>query len=128
MDLGEAKRFLMRHRFEIWDGIVWIATAFFLIVLAAEYEILHTIGVNTTAVEGIELGEVLLIAVVLGGFLVVTIRRARAQAREVRRRTAAEKRAHELAFQDPLTGLPNRRQFEEIVATAVASPTARMLC
>jgi GGDEF domain-containing protein len=52
----------------------------------------------------------------------MAVRRMRAQGREVQRRTVAKRRARELAFQDPLTGLANRRQFDEAVAAALSAP------
>jgi diguanylate cyclase (GGDEF)-like protein len=44
------------------------------------------------------------------------------QDREITRRIAAERRAHELANTDPLTGLANRRQFEQALKEAIAAP------
>jgi diguanylate cyclase (GGDEF)-like protein len=42
------------------------------------------------------------------------------------RRVAAEQHAHVLSMRDPLTQLPNRRQFEIETSTALKRPNSRM--
>ncbi|MET0577005.1 MAG: GGDEF domain-containing protein [Mesorhizobium sp.] len=56
------------------------------------------------------------------GLLIVGDRRYYDLKREVARRSEAEREVHLLAYQGPLTGLPNRRLFEEALRMAVASP------
>ncbi|MGO4573500.1 putative bifunctional diguanylate cyclase/phosphodiesterase [Microvirga sp. 2TAF3] len=112
----------MRHRYMIWDMTVVLAVASMLVVLALEYKLLVGSGHDQADAVRIEAAEVLLIAFCLGVFLFISARRVRAQESELKRRLAAEENVRELAFQDPLTGLPNRRQFDDVVTAAVAAP------
>jgi diguanylate cyclase (GGDEF)-like protein len=76
--------------------------------------------------ETVELDEMLLLTIVaVAGVLFYTWRRAREHQRESRLRMAAEREVMNLAMHDPLTGLPNRRQFDDqLKAALVALPTA----
>ncbi len=73
----------------------------------------------------IELDEALLVGglTLLMGLLLF-ISRYSAQKREMHRRIEAEAEVRKLAFQDALTGLPNRRQFDDALKAALASPPA----
>lgn len=91
--------------------------------IAFEYDVYGHESSETVHEETIELNEALTLGgLVAGGMLIFSIRRYVAQKREMRRRIAAEQQARELAFQDPLTGLANRRQFDDALRTAIASP------
>jgi diguanylate cyclase (GGDEF)-like protein len=109
----------MRHRVTIQDATFVIG----IILLAGfgAYEFSFSGSVNQD--KRIEYEETL----ILGALIVVLVlylgwRRVRAQEREIGLRIAAERRAHELAHTDPLTGLPNRRAFESALHATVALP------
>ncbi len=114
---------VIRHRFTIRD--LGLLIAFMLVAgyLAFSIDIFENESRETVHEETVELDESLALGGLLTiGLLVFATRRYQEQKRETRRRIAAEHQVRELAFQDGLTGLANRRQFEDALRAAIASP------
>jgi diguanylate cyclase (GGDEF)-like protein len=108
-----------RHRVGLREAIVIICVVLAAGFLAFEYNF----SGNITNDKQIDFQEALGLGIlVIGCVVYLGWRRMIEQEREIARRIAAEKRAHDLAHTDVLTGLPNRRQFERSLEKAVASP------
>lgn len=115
--------FVLRHRVNIQELGLLLAALLVLLYLSFEIDVFATVGSATPAERTVELNEALLLGGLLAiGLLAFSVRRFQAQTREIARRIAAEREARELAYQDPLTGLANRRQFVEALRVAVSSP------
>lgn len=113
----------MRHRVSLRDlgliAIIMAAAAFY----AYDVDIFREEGQVSRVEYAIETDEQIMIGgILMTAMLVFSIRRYLEQKRETKRRIVAEQEARRLAYQDTLTGLPNRRQFEDALAVAVCSP------
>jgi diguanylate cyclase (GGDEF)-like protein len=109
---------IIRHRFTLRDLVGIAAVLAAALVAAWQIDLFPNRSVDTQE-KFLEVDELFAIAAL--GFALFSASRLAAQKRETRRRTAAEQRAPTLAMEDALTGLANRRRFEEGLAVAAAS-------
>ena len=118
--LSKGKAFLVRHRVKILDGGLLLALLAAATLFAFEFDVFQHLGRETESQERVDLDELMALST-LSMLAVLTFfwRRARDHKRENERRIAAEEEVMRLALQDPLTGLPNRRRFEEALKTAL---------
>jgi diguanylate cyclase (GGDEF)-like protein len=80
-------------------------------------------GTANPAEKALDLNEVLVLGALLTvGLLGFTWRLLSAQKKETHMRSLAEQHARELASQDALTGLANRRRFNDALSAALAAP------
>lgn len=122
---GRLMSVLRRRRSGGPDIGVLTAVLMVVLFLAFEIDVYQHQGHLSPQEELVELDKVLTLGGVLAlGLLAFSIRRHRAQKRELARRTAAEQQIRILAFQDALTGLANRRRFDESLRQALGSPPA----
>jgi diguanylate cyclase (GGDEF)-like protein len=112
-----------RHRSIVWEGILLLALMLVATLIAYEYDIFPNPPGVPVQEHVIETDEAFGLATLLClGLLALSWRFLRLQRSEVSRRVAAEQRAHDLAMQDALTGLPNRRRFDRELKDAVSAP------
>ena len=123
--IARARSFWVKHKVSILDLGALAAAMAVAAYLAFSVDIFANEAGLSEKTLTLEIDELMLLGgLLMLGLLIFAIRRYVAQKREIVRRTSAERQVRELAFQDPLTGLANRRQFNEALQVALKSPPA----
>jgi diguanylate cyclase (GGDEF)-like protein len=123
MVFTRVRNFMTRHRTSLKDLSVLIAIFLVCLYLAFEYDIFKNSDGVSVHQRTLELDEVLLVGGIMAlGLLAFSLRRYVEQRREAALRLEAEQRVRTLAFKDVLTGLANRREFDEALRAATAAP------
>lgn len=111
-------------RRKLIDAVILVAALLAATLVALEFDLFMDADGRSASEVRIETDEALLLGTLLAlGLLVFSVRRFSEQKREMALRIEAEvkaRKALELALLDPLTGLANRRHFDDIFGAAAA--------
>lgn len=118
--LGEATPW----RTAIWRGYmpygIWLLLCVVLFAIDTQVNLFEQLYQVTRTYEAWQLDELLSLLLCAGIVALVMLGiRTRQLSREVARREAAERLAHDTARHDPLTGLANRRRFREEIHASI---------
>ncbi len=102
-----------RHSRLLSDTVLLVSTVLVVGVFAVEHDALETVVEWSERYEEYELDEIFTILIVMSvALLVFTFRRLTELRHEILERNSAENKYRHLALHDPLTGLPNRAEFQ----------------
>jgi diguanylate cyclase (GGDEF)-like protein len=127
-NLAEPKRFNWHHR-HTRDALVILGIGAIIFALADIYELPpHLLQFGLDHADW-EIDDLIFVVFMLSAAMMIYgFRRYQDLAREIKARTVAELEARKMARHDPLTGLPNRRFFEEkLNESLLAAGAARQL-
>lgn len=114
--------FVVQHKFRFLDLFLVVAGVILVLYAGLTIDIFANAPTHTPAADTLEFDELLAVIVTLSLGIIWAVRRLLRERRQVAERAAIEKEIRILAFHDPLTDLPNRRQFDEALKAATASP------
>jgi diguanylate cyclase (GGDEF)-like protein len=127
---AELSRFLQAHWFD-WrrrdtrDAFFLLGTAVLSYVAAHNYDLAPKLFQLGLDYGDWELDDAIFVVFILSiAMMVYAVRRYRDLSHEIRSRIRAELEARKLARHDPLTGLPNRRFFEEKLEECLSAASA----
>jgi hypothetical protein len=113
---------VVRHRYRFIDFSIVTAITALVFYAGLKFDIFANAPNHTPAADTLEFDELLATIIILFLGLLWAIRRMLRERRETTRRAAVEREMRILAFHDPLTDLPNRRQFDDALKAAVFAP------
>ena len=122
LSVRAAGAFAIRHKYRFFDLTAVIIGASLVLYLGMTVDIFANAPNHTPAADTLEFDELLGALVVLFIGMLWAIRRLFRERREAANKSAVEREIRILAFHDPLTDLPNRRQFDDALKAAALAP------